>query len=177
MILSNSDPNYATLLARVAAYSIDIVLLLAGILITQALLRPVNPLLGQSQSTSGWRNHLWVYVTVSIPILIYFALSFSSKWQATFGMRLLGINVAGTGGESIGFGRALLRSLVMLIPFELNHVVMFYPTPIWGDPKPGFRVGFVVVSLLMVIYLGSLLLTTHHQSIHDLVARTIVVRK
>jgi uncharacterized RDD family membrane protein YckC len=177
MILSNSDPDYATVLARVAAYSIDIILLFAGILITQALLRPVNPLLGQSQRTSGWRSHLWVYVSVSIPILIYFALSFSSRWQATIGMRLLGIHVAGMGGEPIGLGRALLRSLVMLIPFELNHVVMFYPRPIWGDPKPGFRFGFVVVSLLMVIYLGSMLITTHHQSIHDLAAGTIVVRK
>ena len=176
LVLSPDNVAYASLLARITAYCLDIVFLFVGIMITQALLKPVNPLLGKPQAGSGLRNHLWIYTTVSLPILIYFALCTSSKWQATIGMRLLGIGVTGFGGEQIGTGRALLRSLVMLIPFELNHSVMFYPKPIWTDPKPGFRYGFIAVGLLMSIYVAAILLTSHHQSIHDLVTRTIVVR-
>jgi uncharacterized RDD family membrane protein YckC len=143
---------------------------------SQALLRPISPLLGRTPRTKGWQLHLWVYGTVSLPILLYFVLCISSKWQATIGMRWLGIKVTSLSGESIGIGVAVLRSLVMLIPFELNHVVMFHPTPIWSDPKPGFRYGFIVTSVLIVVYLASVLLTEHHQSIHDLVAKTIVVK-
>ena len=167
---------YASLWARIAAYSLDIILLFIGIMATQALLRPINPLLGRTPRTRGWQLHLWVYGTVSLPILLYFVLCISSKWQATIGMRWLGIEVTSLSGESIGIGLALLRSLVMLIPFELNHIVMFYPTPIWSDPKPGFRYGFIVTSVLMIVYLAAVLLTEHHQSIHDLLANTIVVK-
>ena len=176
-ILIGDGAAYASLLSRIAAYTLDIVLLFGGILASQVLLRPINPLLGQTRPTSGLRTHLWVYASVSLPILIYFALCIGSSWQATIGMRLLGIKVTGLSGEQIGIGRAVLRSLVMLIPFELNHFVMFYPAPIWTDPNPGFRLGFVAISLLMIIYLAAVLLTGHHQSIHDLLARTLVVWK
>lgn len=167
---------YASILSRIAAYSLDIALLFAGIMISQALLRPVNPLLGRTQPTTGWHTHLWVYASVSLPILLYFALCTGSTWQATVGMRLLGIKVTSLSGAPIGIGPAVWRSLVMLIPFEVNHIVMFYPAPIWSDPKPGFRYGFIATSVLMIVYLASVLLTEHHQSIHDLAAGTVVVK-
>ena len=175
-ILAGEISTYASLWARSVAYSLDIILLFIGIMASQALLRPINPLLGRTPRATGWQLHLWVYASVSLPILLYFALCIGSKWQATLGMRWLRISVSGLNGEPIGIGRAVLRSLVMLIPFELNHIVMFYPTPIWSDPKPGFRYGFIVTSVLMIVYLVSVLLTEQHQSIHDLLARTIVVR-
>ena len=176
MSISSADSAaYASILSRIAAYSLDIVLLFAGIMVSQGLLRPVNPLLGRTPSATGWQLHLWVYASVSLPILLYFALCTGSKWQATVGMRLLGIKVTSLSGAPIGIGHAVWRSLVMLIPFEVNHVVMFYPTPIWSDPKPGFRYGFIATSVLMIVYLASVLLTEHHQSIHDLAASTVVV--
>lgn len=79
-------------------------------------------------------------------------------------------------GERISFGRALLRTVVKLIPFEVNHAVMFLPVPMAGEPNPGFRPGFILVSLLMMVYLASVILTRRKQSIHDLVAGTVVVR-
>jgi len=167
---------YASLWARIAAYSLDIILLFIGIMASQALFRPINPLLGTTARSRGWQLHLWVYGTVSLPILLYFVLCISSKWQATIGMRWLGIKVTSLSGEPIGIGLVVLRSLVMLIPFELNHIVMFHPTPIWNDPNPGFRYGFIVTSVLIIVYLAAVLLTEHHQSIHDLVVNTIVVR-
>lgn len=41
-------------------------------------------------------------------------------------MRILKLKVITVDGDRIGFGNALLRSTVMLIPFELNHTVMFH---------------------------------------------------
>lgn len=168
---------YAGLITRVAAYTIDIVLLFAGIAVSQGILRGVNPLLNSTEPIAGRRLHLWVLTTVSLPILLYFALLISSHSQATIGMRLLHISVTSLGGTPIGFGRAVLRSLVMLIPFELNHVVMFYPAPIWTDPRPGFRYGFLVTSALMILYPTTILVTQNHQSIHDLIAGTTVISR
>jgi putative peptide zinc metalloprotease protein len=71
-----------------------------------------------------------------------------------------------------------IPSLVVSVGFVclLNHVVMFYPKPIQSEQARTFRYGFVIVMLLMLAYLAALLLTQHHQSIHDLVARTLVLR-
>jgi uncharacterized RDD family membrane protein YckC len=90
-------------------------------------------------------------------------------------MRLFGLQVADIEGKRISFGRALLRTIIKLLPFEINHLVLFLPTPIWGDPNPGFRIGFVVVNALITLYFATMFLTKRRQSIHDLEAGTIVV--
>ena len=43
------------------------------------------------------------------------------------------------------------------------------------DPHPGFRVGFVGVNALMILYLAMMFITKRRQSVHDLVAGTVVV--
>jgi uncharacterized RDD family membrane protein YckC len=90
-------------------------------------------------------------------------------------MRLFGLQVTNNDSERIGFERAFLRTVIKLLPFELNHLVMFLPTPIWSDPNLGFRVGFVVINALIILYIVTMFLTRRRQSVHDLFAQTVVV--
>lgn len=162
---------------RLGAYAIDVVLTFAGVVALQAVLLPINPLLGGVASPSGVLLHGWVTLTVTLLLVLFFGWRWSSASGATPGMRLLRLRVrSASGGGPVTPGRALLRALVLLIPFELNHAVLFHPQPIWDDASPGFRMGFVVVYALLVLYLAVTLRTARRQGPHDLAAGTIVSR-
>jgi uncharacterized RDD family membrane protein YckC len=171
-------PIYATIFQRVAAYALDVVILFTAVpLVLGSVFAAILYLtIGFGWMGSGYLFWLFVFCTVSLPVWLYYSAMESSKRQATLGMRLFGIRVTDTDGDRIAFGRALLRTVVKLLPFELNHMVMFIPEPIWSDPDPGFRLGFVAVNALMIVYVVTMLLNSRSQSVHDLIARTIVVK-
>jgi uncharacterized RDD family membrane protein YckC len=166
---------------RLLAYGVDAVILFAGVLLTQALLATLrlNPLLNllpRGQFFSGWQLHLWVFATVSVPFWLYYAWQQRSQHGATFGQRLLHLRVTTTDGERLSFRQALARTILMLIPFELNHIVIFYLADFTtaAPPSSAFWVGYAIVWLVIVVYIVTALLTSRQQSIHDLVAGTVV---
>jgi uncharacterized RDD family membrane protein YckC len=83
--------------------------------------------------------------------------------------------VTNTVGNRIGFGRALLRTIVKLIPWEVTHLSLFLPTPILTDGQGGFLPGLITANVLIVVYLAVIVVTAGKQGIHDLVASTMVV--
>lgn len=175
--MPENEKNYASVLRRVLAYIADAALLFIAF---PLILGGVVALLVYSTVGFDWMQNgllFWFYVfsTVSLPFWLYYSLLESSSRQATFGMRLFRLQVADINGKRISFGRALLRTVVKLLPFELNHLVLFLPTPIWGDPDPGLRFGFVIVNALMILYFATMFLNRRKQSVHDLVAGTVVL--
>lgn len=162
---------------RAAAYVVDCLFLFAGLVGWQSLLYVVNPimaLIGSGQQPTGAQLHLWVFATASIPFWLYFAWTQSSAWQATFGMRLFKLKVTTMNGSRIGLAQALLRSAVLLIPFELNHAVLFYVMPRDGVPTTALLVGYIGVWAAMAAYVAAMLITPRRQSLHNLAARTVV---
>ena len=172
------EKSFAGFYQRFAAYLIDCLILFAGLLLLQSALYFVNPLIPifeSGQEPPASQLHLWVFATATIPFLLYFALMLRSARQATFGMRLLKIRVAKLTGEPISFVQALLRSAVMLVPFELNHAVMFYLSPRGeGPPSTAFILGLAGMWATVAIYIAPVFLTRRHQSVHDLIAGTVV---
>ena len=164
----------ASIPRRLTAYGLDIVVAFVGSLVLQAVLYPVNPLLRGVISPSGVGLHAWVTLTVTVPMVMFFGLSWASHSGATPGMRLMHLRVRSASGGRVPFARALLRGLVLLAPFEVNHAVMFHPQPIWDSQSPGFRSGFVAVYALLLIYLAVTLWTPTRQGPHDLAAGTFV---
>lgn len=137
----------------------------------QSILYVVNPIVAGMRAghqPAPTQVHMWVFGTASIPFLLYFALILRSSRQATVGIRLLKLKVFSIGGGRIGLGQALLRSAVMLIPFELNHAVMFHLAP-RDPPLPAFYVGLAAVWTLILVYIATIVLTRRCQSVHDLV--------
>jgi uncharacterized RDD family membrane protein YckC len=164
---------------RLVAYGLDCVLLGLALLVLQAILFVVNPIFAMmrtGQQPTPTQIHLWVFATASIPFLLYFALMLRSSRQSTMGMRLLKLKVADAGGGRIGLGQSLLRSAVMLMPFELNHAVIFHLMPPDASPPPAYFIGLAVVWALLAAYIATILLTRRRQSVHDLFARTVVQR-
>lgn len=120
---------------------------------------------------------VWIFLTISLPIWLYFILFESGPRQATLGKSLLGLQVTDMAGNRLKRQRATLRTASKLAFFEIGHLTLLYPTPLFDDPEPSFRVGIIVVMALMVIYFVVALVTSRHQSLHDLVAKTLVVQR
>lgn len=175
---SASGKPPAGLARRLAAYAVDAALLFVAVVL---LLGGALGLVLHLTVGFGWARDgplLWAYVfgTVSIPFWLYYTLFEGGVRQATPGMRVLGLRVSGLDGGRVGFGRALSRTVVKLVPFEVNHAVMFLPTPLLNETEPDFRQGFIAVGALMTTYLACVVVTRRRQSVHDLVAGTLVVR-
>jgi uncharacterized RDD family membrane protein YckC len=168
-------PAYSVLVHRLAAYLVDILVLFAAILITQFGLEVLTGGWALRWLTSGLRIQGWVWLSVSLPTYLYFALSESSVRRATPGKRLLGLQVTDLAGKRIGFGRALLRTIVKLIPWEVTHLSLFLPTPIFLDGQGGFLPGLITANVLIVVYLAVVVITAGQRGIHDLVVGTMVL--
>jgi uncharacterized RDD family membrane protein YckC len=174
------EKTYAGVFQRLGAYLIDCLILFVCLLALQAALYAVNPIVSIIQSggqPTGMQLHLWVFATATIPFLFYFTLTLCRARQATFGQQMLKLKVVDVNEKRIGFGQALLRSAVMLLPFELNHALMFHLAPQDGSPPSmHFWIGYIGVWVLITVYLAAIKLTRRRQSVHDLVAGTTVER-
>lgn len=123
---------------RLGAYLLDCLILFAGVLVTQGVILALgwNPLAAQvaaGEPVGGAALNGWVFATVTVPCLLYFAGFHAGPRGATPGKRWLGLRVTDAAGARIGLGPALLRAAVTLLPFEWNHVALFYLMPQDGE--------------------------------------------
>jgi uncharacterized RDD family membrane protein YckC len=168
---------YAGSVHRIGAYLIDIGILYTGVLASQLGLRSITGGFPFTQLKTGPQIERWVLLTVSLPTWLYFTLSEWSHKQATIGKRMCGLYVTDTLGQRLSFGRALLRTLAKLAPWEITHLSLLLPTPIYAEDSPRFRPGLIVANLLLILYLALALLTPRKQSLHDLVTKTVVLER
>lgn len=157
------------------AFVLDVFVLYAGVLATQAALfagglHPFQAQIEDGVWPSGWPLHLWVFVSTSLPFWLYYAALHSGPWQATLGKRLVGLRVTTVTGEQLSFTRALLRAVAMLIPFEVNHFVILQLAP----TSTVFSLGLVLVYVLIGLYLTVIVLDPRRRSVHDLISGSVV---
>jgi len=80
----------------------------------------------------------------------YYVLFEQSSWQATPGKRALGLRVTDLDGQRISLGRSVLRNVV--------------------------RLSGALAALIPFFCYVAVALTTHHQGLHDLLAKTLVLK-
>lgn len=172
--------KYATVFRRTISYLIDCLLVFV-ILVTVLQLMlfvPIRHLVIGSDNwfKSGWNTEAYTLLTISLPIWLYFILSEVSPWQATIGKHLFQLQTLDiTTKKPISLKQAVVRTIIKLLPWEIAHFTNNIPTPMWYDPNPTFRFGFVIVPLLVILYIVLASVTQNRQSLHDLIARTVVV--
>ena len=127
---------YAAIRRRLSSYCAEVFLLFAGVLLLQGILFALglNPLVRGAQAGTGFSKvayHLWLLGTVDLPLVVYYTGTLASSGQATLVMRWLGLRLEvvkcasfeqrrGVDGGQICYGQAFLRTVVMLIPFEVS---------------------------------------------------------
>ena len=172
--------TYANPFRRLFAYWVDISLLYAVLLGIQfGLTRLTNGAIANwfVIRDNSFLTYGWIFLVISLPMWLYFILSESGPRQATLGKSLLGLKVTDMDGNRLTVATAAWRTACKLAFFEIGHLSFLFPTPLFDEPEPSFRVGFVILIALMLVYFAVTLVTPRHQSLHDLIVKTQVVRR
>src|SRR5690625_2899891 len=114
--------TYAPITKRMLAFLIDYVMIalyaVVGVgtisVIFKNELEPFvtsTPLLGQ----------LIGFVTLTLPVMLYFMLSEYSSRQATVGKKIARLRVATNNGTRITLLQVLIRTVVKFLPWEIAH--------------------------------------------------------
>ena len=171
---------YAGVWRRVAASLIDTLLLGLG-LVVLSLVVSFFVFLGLNSSGQQATDEnlsaasLALYAIAFVLLWLYFAGLESSPWQGTIGKRMTGILVTDIHGNRISFGRATGRFFVKVTPV---FVIVLAVVLAAATQLVALLIAITVVLLIVLLLLGLVVaLTQRKQGMHDLMARTIVVRR
>ena len=175
--------QYAGFVKRLKAFAFDYCIIIGYVAVltavTMAIVR-INEFMGLSLSwpENPFLADLIAFVTLILPVAIYFTLQESSSRQATWGKRKVGIRVVDSLGGILTGKQSLVRSIVKLIPWQIAHTCIFQIggfsfTPV--EPSPMVISGFILVYLLVVIYIASILISKKHRTPYDWIAGSCVV--
>ena len=154
----------------IAAYIVVLTLVtqaaaLAGLSITGLFANPI-------------RADLLAFLLLVLPVILYFALSESSPRQATWGKRRMNLCVTSTDDQRLSFPRALLRSAVKFLPWQIAHTSLFQIPgwPLNATTVPaGSVTGFILVWVMIFVYLGFLFFQPTRRTPYDFASGSVVV--
>jgi uncharacterized RDD family membrane protein YckC len=102
------------------------------------------------------------FLTLILPVILYFSLQESSDHQGTWGKRKVGLRMVTTEGETLTRWRAFVRSLIKFLPWQIAHTSLYH----WEgwpfapvDPPPMVIVGFGLTYILVGIYIAAALIS------------------
>jgi uncharacterized RDD family membrane protein YckC len=158
-VISPSEPSalearlpYAGFWRRLGAFAIDLVIVLVGWVVITIFIGALLAIALISTSGSAPTDAVIVQVASVVILLVltwlYFAGLESSAWQATVGKRITRLMVTDMSGRRLSFWRATARYFAKILS----------TLPI--------MIGYIVAAF-----------TPHKQALHDMVARTLVVKK
>ena len=158
----------AIVLKRVGAFFLDI-LIIFGICAPSSYL--IQRLIGYSPQTGFtiWTTILWSF---SLPAWVYFMLSDRSKTGKTIGKRVFKLRVTGMIRERLIWGRALARTAIKLLPWEIIHFSSFALSKDLGTFTLHQYIGLVAGNALAFAYFITCVLTQGKRCIHDLLVGT-----
>lgn len=182
---SSHEAGYAGFRVRLKAFALDYIpvacyiLLLLGV--SFAFTRVMNalgtPIFWPENPVHG---DLIAFLTLVLPVILYFSLQESSSKRSSWGKRRVGLLVVDDYGGKLTFWRAFLRSFLKFLPWQIAHTSLFH----WEgwpfapeEPSLSVLVGFGLAYLLVGIYIASILISTRHQALYDLAARSCVIFK
>src|SRR5213082_1237195 len=95
---------------RIAAFGVDYIVVAVWIGLITAVGFGARALLGIEAGpivsvADKLRGHAIAFLSLTLPVILYFAMAESSRWQATVGKRVLGLRVQTVAGARIGLGR------------------------------------------------------------------------
>ncbi len=172
----------AGLRPRLLAFALDYLLiaayatLLAAVTFAAAA-SPLRSSLAVLTATPASRDAV-AFVTMVLPVSLYFALQEGSARQGTWGKRRLGLRVTELDGGPLPLSRALVRSAVKFLPWQIAHTCLFH-SPGWplapAAPPSWVIVGFGLVWLLVLGYLAPLAFSKSHRTPYDRLAGSAVL--
>jgi len=167
--MQNAKKSPVTFTARrVGAFWLDILIIFAVCLPCGVLIQKIFNIQPQT-GPDIWRTLLWNF---SLPSWLYFLWSDHSRRGRTIGKRIFKLRVVGRDGERLGWGRALARTAIKLLPWEIIHFSAFALSKELSEFTTAQYIGLLAGNALSFIYLITAIITHGRRSIHDLAAGT-----
>lgn len=164
-----------TVLRRLVAFVLDWIVLFLVLVAPQAAIGLAWDGWPMNDVSNGYLAWGWVVLSVSLPSWIYFTVFDSTRDGATVGKRFLNLAVRNADGGELPRSRALVRTAVKLLPWELTHVMIFLPEPFGDEFTPFKTTMIVVVDALLLTWLAAPFVNPSRKAIHDLAASSVVV--
>lgn len=152
------------------AYSFDYIIIVAYALLLFAITKILNL---KELALTPISGQLLGFISLTLPVFLYFFLSEKGKRRATFGKRIMNISICSQ-SEDIK-PRILLRNILKFLPWEIAHTgvhwIVFYSknendAPIWVWAI------LIFPQIIMVIYILSIITSKGESGIYDSISNT-----
>lgn len=177
--MTKQTQGFAGFWIRVSAFAFDylpIALYLSLLVVLGFTINTVFPEISERLFATPLSSQLTGFLAITLPVTLYFALSESSSWQATWGKRRKNLRVVQADGRNLSRARAFGRTALKFVPWELAHTCIWQVSFAPQEPLPLVTLGFVLVWLLVGANAVSLMMNTSHQTIYDRLAGTYVLK-
>lgn len=168
-------------LRRAAAYIIDCIICytLIMLVLQWAILSNVRTLIG---ITDDWfrdsiHMELYVLLTISLPVWIYFIYFDSNRSKGSFGKRIMRLSVYDEYGERISLWSSFKRTFLKLLPWETAHLGIIFPVPMYIVENPDLRILTIIGILLFIVYALCIIVHPKGRSIYDKMIGTVVLEE
>lgn len=169
------------MLRRVLAYFVDVFIVYSAVmlLLQSLLLTPVRNALGWDWKWFEDPTHMYLYVllSISLPGWLYFIGLDGYRGRNTFGKRLFKLQLRRPNGKTLGWQQVPARVFLKLLPWELAHIGMTFPEPMFAQEQPQFNPLLFVSMGLPLFYLGTLWFSQKGQTVYDRLIGTAVIGK
>jgi len=172
--------SYARLGVRITAFASDYILIAGYLIIVVAIgitLKVFFPAVTNRLFSNPLSGQITGFLTITLPVSLYFILFESSVWQATWGKRKRGLQVTRTDGSRLSILRAGSRTLLKFTPWELAHACIWQISFTQQESSQIIIVGFVLVWILVGANIVSLWISPTNQTLYDWLTGTYVVVK
>ena len=176
--------QYAGFGKRLKAFAFDYLIICGYIIMLTVATLAVIKIAGFMGLPLRWPEipivaDLIAFVTLVLPLFLYFTLQESLSKQATWGKRKAGIRVVNAYGGTLSRKQAFVRSLVKLLPWQIAHSCLYHipgwPLAVTVVP-PVVITGFALVYLLVGIFIASALISKKHRTPYDWAASSYVIK-
>lgn len=135
--------------------------------------------LPQVGNTNPWLGELIGFITLTVPVSLYFIVTESGKWQASFGKRVVHIKITDHKGNKPSLRSIIVRTIIKFLPWELAHIciqIMFSLNQESQSSNPLLLTGLIISNVLLLLYILTILFRHDHGGPYDVVARTRLIK-
>lgn len=162
---------------RLLSLAIDFSMIVAYVLLLFGMTSLIYRLvLGTTPVFDIFTAHLIGFVTLILPVLVYFIISELGVSSNTLGKRIVGLKVASIDNKKLSINQAVLRNVIKFLPWEFAHVLVYILilVPKAADTKL-LIFGLILVNIIPIVYLSMIVFRSDHRGPHELISRTEVV--
>ncbi|MFY0630122.1 MAG: RDD family protein [Flavobacteriaceae bacterium] len=118
---------------------------------------------------SPFKNQMVSFISLTLPVFLYFFLSERSKSKGTIGKRILKLKVVGATESSRG--NLFLRNFLKFLPWEIAHIGV-YQIAFYNNENIWVWISLILPQVIVIIYVISVFLSKGKQSVYDKLSRT-----